>query len=94
MPPQPPTPLPIPANLNNTIITQLNIDSAITLITALEQKRKSRVVCLTYNNEPPGACNIAFAATTALQVALSGIGKVPKLDILLRTTGGAAEVPW
>jgi hypothetical protein len=96
--PQPPAPQPPAqinvADINQAIIGRLKIANAIPLITALEQKRKSRVICLTYNNEPPGACNIAFAATTALQEVLTGIGKVPKLDLLLRTTGGAAEVPW
>jgi Serine dehydrogenase proteinase len=93
-PPQLPPAPQNPAGMNQTIINQLKIADAVPLIAALEQKRQSRVICLTYNNDPPGACNIAFAATTALQEVLSGIGKVPRLDLLLRTTGGAAEVPW
>ena len=37
---------------------------------------------------------MAFPVTTALDQILSAMGKVPKLDLLLRTTGGAAEIPW
>jgi ClpP class serine protease len=77
-----------------TITSQLNIADATPLITAIEKKRGSRVICLTYNDQPPGACQIAFAVATALQQALSEMGKVPKLDLILRTTGGAAELPW
>ncbi|HUA21538.1 MAG TPA: hypothetical protein VMB25_22490 [Bryobacteraceae bacterium] len=79
---------------NQTLVSQLNIGNAKAQIEAIEQARGSRVICLTYNDQPPGACNIAFAVTFALQEALSQMGHVPKLDLILRTTGGAAEVPW
>jgi ClpP class serine protease len=79
---------------NQTLINQLAIADATAQISAIEQARGSRVICLTYNDQPPGACNIAFAVTFALQDALSQMGRVPKLDLVLRTNGGAAEVPW
>jgi ClpP class serine protease len=79
---------------NPTLISQLNVADASPQISAIEQARGSRVICLTYNAEPPGACNLASAVIFALQDALSQMGRVPKLDLVLRTTGGAAEVPW
>jgi hypothetical protein len=77
-----------------TLANQLNIADASASIAAIEKKRTSRVICLTYNDQPPGGCVLAFAVTSALQPVLSEMGKVPKLDLILRTTGGAAELPW
>jgi len=86
-------PPPTSAPNSQTLVNQLNIADASASINAIEKKRGSRLVCLTYNNQPPGACGFAFAVTVALEQVLSDLGKVPKLDLLLRTTGGAAEVP-
>lgn len=84
-----------PANITpQGLATQLNVVDSTAAISAIEQKRGSRVVCLTYNDQPPAACALAFPVTTALGQILSAMGKVPKLDLVLRTTGGAAEIPW
>jgi hypothetical protein len=77
-----------------TIIAQLGIASAVPLITAIEQKRGTRVICLVYNEAPPFPAALAFPVIPTFENVLAQMGKVPKLDLLLRTTGGVTEVPW
>jgi Serine dehydrogenase proteinase len=87
--------MPQPAPVTpQTIIAQLAIPNATTLISAIEQKRGTRVICLVYNESGPFASALAVPVISALEEVLSGIGKIPKLDLLLRTTGGMTEVPW
>lgn len=76
------------------MISQLGLANAASLITAIEQKRGTRVICLVYNEAPPFAPALAFPVIPTLENVLSEMGKVPKLDLLLRTTGGVTEVPW
>jgi len=73
-------------------IAALQIGNGQHSIQALEQKRGTRVLSLMYS-ETYGT-PLAFAVIAPLEAALSEMGVVPKLDLLLRSTGGTAEIPW
>ena len=77
-----------------SLLAQLGIANASPLILAIEKKRGTRVICLVYNDSPPFATALAFAVVPTLEQVLKEMGKVPKLDLLLRTTGGMTEIPW
>jgi hypothetical protein len=83
-----------PADYGQALIAQLQIADARSIIAAIEQNRRSKVICLTYNDTPPIPSGLGTAVIGILERALSEIGRVPRLDLLLRTTGGALEVPW
>lgn len=63
------------------------------LIAQIEAKRGSRVVCLVYSDAPAPAI-LAMPALQPFENVLLEIGKVSKIDLFLRSTGGVAEVPW
>jgi hypothetical protein len=77
-----------------SLVTQLGIGNATPQIAAIEKKRGSRVICLVYNDAAPFASALAFPVVPTLENVLAEMGKVPKLDLVLRTTGGVTEVPW
>jgi hypothetical protein len=78
-----------------TLIAQLKIADAHAKIEALERKRGSRLICLTYNETIPQLAPVlAPPVIGALEQVLAEMGRVPKLDLMLRTTGGMTEVPW
>ena len=77
------------------LTAQLKIADSRAKIEALERKRSSRVICLTYNETIPQLAPVlAPPVIGALEPVLAEMGRVPKLDLLLRTTGGMTEVPW
>ena len=77
-----------------TLLNQLQIADASGLIAAIERKRGSRVLCLNYNDLPPTPMGLAPAVLPTIEAALAEIGHVPKLDLLLRSSGGLIEVSW
>jgi hypothetical protein len=85
---------PTVAVTQQSMLAQLGIADAAPLIAAIELKRGTRVICLVYNEVGPFASALAFPVISAFENVLSTMGKVPKLDLLLRTTGGMTEVPW
>ena len=77
------------------LVAQLKIADSRAKIEALERKRSSRVICLTYNETIPQLAPVlAPPVIGALETVLAEMGRVSKLDLLLRTTGGMTEVPW
>jgi hypothetical protein len=65
------------------------------MIEALEAKRKgSKVLVIVYNDLPPVPSMLAPPALQPLENILSNIGRVPQIDVFLRSTGGLTEVPW
>jgi hypothetical protein len=65
------------------------------LIQGIEAKRDgSRVLCIAYHDIAPTAPALAPAMIAPLERVLRNLGKVPRLDVFLRSTGGFAEVPW
>jgi hypothetical protein len=84
-----------PISTAATAVAQLGIADAVAAIKAIEDKRGGRrLICLTYNNTSPVPSGLAFPLIDALGDTLAEIGKVERLDFLLRTTGGTMEVPW
>jgi hypothetical protein len=77
-----------------SMLAQLNIISAAPLISAIEQKRGTRVICLVYHESGSFPPALAYPVIPIFENILSETGKVPKLDLLLRTTGGMTEIPW
>lgn len=65
-----------------------------TLLEALENERKSRVITLELTDFLP--VNPMLAGDVALQLEglILEVGKVERLSLVLRSTGGMAEIPW
>lgn len=77
------------------LLKQWDLSGAKSLIEAIEAKRDgSKLFCLVYNDSPPVPTPLAPAVFRPLEQLLSQTGKIPKLDLFLRCTGGIAEVPW
>lgn len=76
------------------IFRQMSLGNPAQLIRAIEQKRGSRLLCLVFSETPavPIALNPSILAH--FEGVLRQMGKVPKLDVFLRCTGGVTEVPW
>jgi len=65
------------------------------LIEAIEKKRGgTKLLCLVYNDAPPVPTILAPPMLHPMATILSHLGRVPKLDVFLRSTGGITEVPW
>ena len=77
-----------------TLGQQLNAGNPAALMTALEQARGSRVLCLVYNETLPEPAQLSFGVLPPFESALRDIGHTPKLDVFLRCLGGQAEIPW
>lgn len=101
--PQPPAttaPAPAPAkaevvNLEAAdLLKQWGPKPARSLIEAVEAKRGARLLCLVLNEAPPVPTALTPALVGPLVTVLHELGKQSKLDLLLRTTGGVAEIPW
>jgi hypothetical protein len=76
------------------LLKQWGPKPAKTLIEAVEQKRDRKLLCLVYNEAPPAPTALASPLLDPFVKILRRIGKQEKLDLLLRTTGGMAEIPW
>ncbi len=77
------------------LINQSNLSSAKPLIEAIEAKREgSKLLCLVYNDNPPVPTMLRPSTLMPFEQLLSQIGRVPRLDLFLRCTGGITEVPW
>ncbi|MBN2461998.1 MAG: hypothetical protein JXB43_00165 [Dehalococcoidia bacterium] len=73
----------------------MDLGQAGAIINAIEKKRKgTKLLALVYNEAPPMPCMITPALLAPLSALVSKMGKVKKLDLFLRSTGGVAEVPW
>lgn len=75
-------------------VAQFHLGSdSVPLLQAIEKKRGSRVLCLVYS-ETPFNMMLAPPSIRPLEEVLRPLGRVDKLDVFLRSTGGVAEVPW
>lgn len=85
-----------PARVNlSALLKKSDLRGAKPLIEAIEAKREgSKLLCLVYNDNPPVPTVLAPAVLMPLEQLLSHTGKIPKLDLFLRCTGGITEVPW
>jgi hypothetical protein len=71
------------------------LGSARPIIESLELKRPgSKLLVIVYNDSPPVPSILAPPALAPLMDILSLLGKVPQIDVFLRSTGGITEVPW
>ena len=78
-----------------SLVQSFNLGSAKPMIEALEAERTgSKVLVIVYNDLPPVPSYLAPPALVPLKIILSDIGKVPQIDVFLRSTGGITEVPW
>ena len=78
-----------------SLIQSFNLGSAKPIIESLEAKRVgSKVLVIVYNDLPPVPSMLAPPALTPLMNILSGMGKIPQIDVFLTSTGGITEVPW
>ena len=76
------------------LLKQWNPKPAKALIEAIEQKRGHKLLCLVLNEAPPVPTALTQALLGPLIRLFRSLGKQPKLDLFLRTTGGVAEIPW
>ena len=90
------TGLPQQLQLDKKILSQLmDLRSAGPMIEAIEKKRNgTKVLVLAYNDAPPAQSMLTPALLAPLSTLLANMGKVKKLDLFLRSTGGITEVPW
>lgn len=73
----------------------MDLGQAGPIIEAIEKKRNgTKLLALVYNDAPPVPCMLRPALLAPLSTLLSSMGKVKKLDLFLRSTGGVAEIPW
>jgi hypothetical protein len=78
-----------------SLIQTFNLASAKPIIEGLEAKRPgARLLVIVYNDAPPVPSVLAPPALMPLMDILSLLGKVPQVDVFLRSTGGITEVPW
>jgi hypothetical protein len=90
-----PKPQPQEQKINfKDLLSQRNLGAGKPIIEAIERKRESKLICLVYNDAPPVPTMLTPAVLVPLEQILKGIGKVPRLDLFLRCTGGITEVPW
>jgi hypothetical protein len=83
---------PQPLNID-AILKSVNLSARPTrFITAIEKNRNSKVISIVYN-ELAGV-SLTPAMINPLEAVLERIGKVERLDLFLRSTGGMAEIPW
>ncbi len=65
------------------------------ILKKIEQIRKSRVVAYVTSDRPgPINARVATDIIPVLNAQLRAIGKVPKIDLVLYTSGGDTLVPW
>ncbi len=76
------------------LLKNWDFSGAKPIIEAIEKERGSRLICLVYNDSPPVPSAIAPPVLGRLKRILSHLGKVDKIDIFLRSTGGRTEIPW
>lgn len=90
-----PKPQPQEQKINfRDLLSQINLGAGKPIIEAIERKRESKLICLVYNDAPPVPTMLTPAALVPFEQILKGIGKIPRLDLFLRCTGGITEVPW
>jgi len=76
------------------LVEAFNLGSTKPIIEDLEGKRPgSKLLAIVYNDTPPGSM-LTPPALMPLENILSSMGKVPQIDVFLRSTGGITEVPW
>lgn len=84
-----------PISINSAeVVAQLGIDlpSVKALLSDLEHERGSRVVSLVYTASDKIMLQASLLPN--LEHVLTTLGKVPALDLFLRSTGGVTEIPW
>jgi hypothetical protein len=64
------------------------------LIERLAEVREGKVLSLVYVDFLPANPMLAGDLILQLEPLILELGKVPKLDLFLRSTGGIAEIPW
>jgi hypothetical protein len=78
-----------------TLLRQWSPRDAQPLIEAIQRKRAGRkLLCVVFNEALPLPTILAPPAILPFGKLLSRLGKLPKLDLFLRSTGGITEVPW
>lgn len=82
--------------LDKRVISQLmDLGQATSIIEAIERKRNgTKLLALVYNDARPVPCMLTPALLAPLSALVSNMGKVKKLDLFLRSTGGVTEIPW
>lgn len=82
--------------LDKKEISQLmDLGPAGPMIEAIGAKRNgTKVLVLAYNDTPPARSMFTTAILAPLSTLLSNMGKVKKLDLFLKSTGGITEIPW
>ncbi len=102
-PPTPPAPSPPPQQATSQqavqidfkqLLGQIGMGDPRALITGIENARKSRLISLVYNEQQPAPTMITPAVIQPLTDLLAKLGRVPRIDLFLRSTGGITEVPW
>lgn len=65
-----------------------------TLLEAIAAQRKASVMALALVDFLPASPMLAGDIARYVEPLIAEIGKVKKLDLVLRSTGGVAEIPW
>ncbi|MFH1625776.1 MAG: hypothetical protein ABID54_11575, partial [Pseudomonadota bacterium] len=78
-----------------SLVQAFNLGSARPIIESLEAKRPgSKLLPIVINDTQPVPSMLTPAALMPLGNILSPLGKIPQIDVFLRSTGGVTEVPW
>jgi hypothetical protein len=64
------------------------------LVTRLERRTRSKVICFVTGDRPPVPAQIGDDAVRPLFDHLRAIGHIRRIDLFLYSRGGAIDVPW
>ena len=90
------SPVPTHIQLDKKVVSELiDLGQIRPMIEAIEKKRGgTKLLVIVYNEAPPVPSMLRPPLLGPLSELLSNMGKVEKLDLFLRSTGGQTEVPW
>lgn len=94
---------PIPGPPQQTVNISINLqelannnkpENNVGNLKAFQELRNSKVISLSLNPEGPLLVPLQFNIVPLLFDILEGIGRTERIDLILQSTGGIAEVPW
>jgi hypothetical protein len=92
--PQPPIPLqPLNVDIGQLFNANKPVGSKA-LLEAIAKERKGNIISLVYIDFLPINPMLAGDVARWLEPTILELGKSKKLDLVLRSTGGVAEIPW
>lgn len=89
-------PVPTQIQLDKKLVSEIiDLGQIRPLIESIEKKRGgTKLLVIVYNEAPPVPSMLRPPLLGPLSDLLLNLGKVKKLDLLLRSSGGQTEIPW